>query len=188
MNKKALVLAFMLLALPILAAIPVYAGKGTDVVDFTFTFDAQQMTIIPPVRETGETAHIFATFDLGENGIVHLVIDGEDYYSYGTAFTEDSDFTYYSEMTVEVHKALSDPDKDFGNLHWWYTLDFGGDNIITVKCNGKNYRTTPATSWANIVGFGTGIFEDIKLKGTAGNDETGLITHWGTIMGWPEMP
>ena len=184
MNKKVLGLGLASIFLAMLIA-PVIAGKGTDIVDFTFTFDAQQMTIIPPVRETGETAHIFATFDLGENGMVHLVIDGEDYYSYGTAFTEDSDFTYYSEMTVEVHKALSDPDKDFGNLHWWYTLDFGGDDVITIKCNGKNYRTTPATSWANIVGFGTGIFEDIKLKGTAGNDETGLITHWGTIMDWP---
>ena len=167
---------------------PVIAGKGTDVVDFTFTFDAQQMTIIPPVRETGETAHVFATFDLGENGVVHLVIDGEDYYSYGTSYVEESDFTYYSEMRYDLHKRYDETGKNFATMHWWYTLDFGGDNVITITCDAMNFITDPATSRGNIVGFGTGIFEDIQLKGTAGNDETGLITHWGTIMGWPEMP
>ena len=183
-----LALALVLLATPLVGI--VMAGKGTDIVNFKFRFEDQSMYILGPPKESGETVHLSLSFDLGEIGMVHLEIDGEDYYSYGTGYAEVSDFIYYSEMEVEIHKP-SDPYKDFGGLHWWYTLDFGGDDVITIKCNGKNYRTqtpdpsVPVTSWANIVGFGTGKFEDIKLKGIAGNDEFGVIEHTGTIMGWP---
>ena len=155
MKKKALVLALMFLIIPILTAIPAYGGKGTNVVSFKFTFEDQRYFLLGPPTPTGQTMHLFMGYDLGEDGVVHLVIDGDDYYSYGTSYAEDSDFTYYSEMYIESHK-FSDPDTGFGNLHWWYTLDFGGDDVISMKCNGKNYQTDPDTSWGNLVGFGTG--------------------------------
>ena len=175
---------FSILALAILIA-PVMAGKGQDKVSFVFTFASQTYWVFQPPKEAGENLFLPLAFDLGENGIVHLAIDGEDYYSYGTSYVEESDFTYYSEMRYDLHKRYDETGKNFATMHWWYTLDFGGDDVITITCDAMNFITDPATSRGNIVGFGTGIFEDIQLRGTAGNDETGLITHWGTIMGWP---
>jgi hypothetical protein len=187
MNRKLLGLALAISFLAILIA-PVMAGKGQNKVTFEFTFADQVYYVMQPPKEAGQNIFLLLAFDLGEDGVVHLEIGGEDYYSYGTGYVDESDFAYYSEMRYDVHKRFDETGKDFTTIHWWYTLDFGGDDVITITCNGLNFNTDPATSRANIVGFGTGIFEDIQLEGTAGNDETGLITHWGTIMGWPEMP
>jgi hypothetical protein len=49
-------------------------------------------------------------------------------------------------MRCDIHKASDTTGKDFANMHWWSTLDFGGDNVITVKCNGKNYQTETHSS------------------------------------------
>ena len=191
MNKKVLGFALASIFIAMLVA-PVVAGNGTDKMTFTITF-AGQYPVAPPSWEmTGQTRHISVAYATGPDGIIHLTVDGEEYYEYGVNHGLPSDFEYYSEMNNERHNFY-DLEKDFGTMHWWYTLDFGEGNVITVKANGKNYLTQtgsdpqPPTSWGNIVGFGTGIFENLVLKGTACHD-AGVITHSGIVMGWPEMP
>ncbi|MEJ2126502.1 MAG: hypothetical protein P8X84_03160, partial [Candidatus Bathyarchaeota archaeon] len=156
MNKKIFLAVFLILATMIVSAFPVYAGKGTTKVEFVMTFVDQSLNFFEPPVVTGQNRHASIWYNLGDIGIVTLTIDqgAEVYYGYGahypdgepTTISPVSDFEYYSEMEVEVHQ-VNDEEKDFGNLHWWYTLDFGDGNVITVKCNGKNYRTTPTTSW-----------------------------------------
>ena len=191
MNKKIIVIVSMVALVMLLTPIvgTVMAGNGTNKMTFTITFEGQAR-VGPPIREdTGQTRHVFVAYATGPDGIIHLTVVGEDYFEYGVNYGLASDFVYYSEMHNERHN-INDLEKDFSTMHWWYTLDFGEGNVITVMANGKNYLTQtgsdpgPPTSWGNIVGFGTGIFENLILKGTACHDE-GVITHSGIIMGWP---
>ena len=46
MNKKALLLAFMLLAIPIMTALPVYAGKAQEKSDFFLYMEGD--AVAPP--------------------------------------------------------------------------------------------------------------------------------------------
>jgi hypothetical protein len=182
-----LVPIFLLVALLSISIIPVQAGKGGDKKDFTFTWEGMSYGLLGAPEVTGRITHVGLWFETGPDGMITLEIDGETYYEYGENLVGDSDFEYYGEMYYEAHLAW-DTEKDFNTIHWWYTLDFGEGNVITVKANGINYNTDPMTHWGNVVGFGTGIFENVKIKGTAYNAEgTGLITHSGTIMGWPDM-
>jgi hypothetical protein len=81
------------------------------------------------------------------------------------------------------------------------TLTFGIDDTMVLSIIEKinNYGSPTMDSEGTLVGFGTGIFEDVKIVATTASEIVGWtdfgpdvgyvpilgITHTGTIMGWP---
>jgi hypothetical protein len=184
MNKKALILAFMLLAIPALTVVPAYAGKGQNNYSFKLLF--QGFPSGDPFKVAdGNYIYRPQTFtvlgdmyvQIGDGGTVAEF--GKDYLEY-EAFTNAVIHTkpeiFFTSRVTETISIYSS-----NTLHDETTL------IGTLEL--KSLGTNRNGNGAAFVGFGTGEFEGVKINGNSGPLEIvgGFmqLTRTGTVMGWP---
>jgi hypothetical protein len=173
MNKKALVLAFMLMVLSIMATIPVYAGKGQTKQYYSFYLEGSGA----PDEETK-----MWTTDDG-------VLQARDYPFYATFIEVTIGTTLYypdpesyvcrMDFTLDLNTMTLD-----ARVHESFEIDGGIIEQRTAETV-TEYGTNNVGG-GNFVGFGSEDLEGAKIKGTTQMSGDGLL-RTGTIMGWPTL-
>jgi len=179
MNKKTLALVCVIMVIPILSAIPVYAGKGDNKLDYVGTFrlasfDLNFRYVPAPPKEANIvfvtlTNPVTATFTLEIGGV-----------------------TYEPNFDVEM-LLVRNLDQDFRLVRTTeiYTFDsVDGSLVVSVIGRTNNMGTPEQMDTVTVVGHGTGYFEGVKIsaKGYSPLGDPSLKIHEGTIMGWKGLP
>lgn len=193
MNKKIGFIAIILLALPILSAIPVQAGKGQDKLSFEL-----QIAGVPDNNQEN-----FKRWEPGINvqvrGRNFFITHPEDTFVLideggpNEALIEGDRINYYAEMYTKNH-----PEKGFYVIQVREVVSIYETNAkenlmgtLEIVALGKTKGDHgPATSF---VGHGTGGLKGVKVSG---NSEPATVTmpppvlivqlnRVGTVMGWP---
>lgn len=164
MNKKILVLAFMMIAIPIITAIPVYAGKGQEKLDFELIITGDA-TAPERVWTKGGITHLkglgFIT-----TGDYYVMVDNVKYYP----------IDYTASINYEVNSKTGQV-----IIHVKETIIFDDGAIeITVKDSGPMGGPFTGT----FVGIGKDSLNGVTVHGTT-EGPPGLFARSGTVMGWP---
>jgi len=190
MNKKIGVIAFLLLALPILTAIPVQAGKGQEKLSFELqiagvpdydTGDEWDAGINVQVRgRIFIITHPEDTFVLiDEGGANEELIEGDRIEYYGEMYTKNHpEKGFYCIQVREIIYIYETSDKE--------TLSGTLEIVALGKTKGEHGPST------NFVGHGTMAFKGVNI---VGNSEPATVTlpppelivqlnRVGTVMGW----
>ena len=177
MSKRILFGISVIFVTLILSTTAVYAGMGNNKLSYEARiqlagFNSMETSYAPP---TGTPRVRFRTLSepLTPTSLV-LKIGDIDYYPN----LDDVEL-----ILVKHYKA------DFRTIKSTETYSFEGiDGTIVVSVIGKTINlSTDRQEMANVVGHGTGYFEDVIITGI-GTDEGGVKVHTGTIMGWPGLP
>ena len=184
MNKKILALAFMLLAIPILSAIPVFAGKGTTMQDFVFRINgasvpasADRVVLSPPPPKDLINMHVFGqeyagefSIEIGASGSTETIMN--DCIEYDCELTYQYHVAKLTISGVVVRETISIYDE--GEEHTPAYLR--GTLVILATGQGKQ----------SFIGFGTDEFEGVQVKGfTEQVVPNQVMNRIGTVMGWP---
>lgn len=203
MNKKVLGLVVSLLFVAALATpmvAPVMAGKGQT--RQSFQLSRKEF----PFFELGDESHASPTSSAGMDypiqktyhgrGNLHtspmvwdimLKIGGDEEDS-PTSITGGCDFDINWKTGTIIHRVTET-----------LTFDSSGTIVLSIIEKIYNYGSPTMTSEGTLIGFGTGIFEDVKIVGTTSSEIVDWIdfgpgigyvpvleiTHYGVIMGWP---
>ena len=177
MSKKVLFIISVMFVTLILSTTAVNAGMGNNKLSYEARiqlagFNSIETSYAPP---TGTPRVQFRTLSepLVPTSFV-LAIGGIEYYPNLDAV----------ELILVRHYQV-----DFRTIKSTETYSFEGiDGTIVVSVIGKTINLSgDRQEMANLVGHGTGYFEDVIITGT-GTDEGGVKVHTGTIMGWPGLP
>lgn len=181
MKKKMLFIFFMLLAIPVFTAIPVFAGKGQDRLDFKVVFQG-----LPEGAEVktagGNTIYRNGDFVILGDFFVQIGEDGavED-------ITKDC-LQYEANMNWQTHTK---PDSFFNVIVTETLYIYTDSSQLTLRgtLEMKAIGTNKAGTGGTFVGFGTGEFEGAKIIGVSTGPTpvtSGLqLIREGTVMGWP---
>ena len=169
MKKKAIFLAFTLLAIPILTALPAFAGKGQVKLDFML-FLKGGGTGVDEVRVTDGITHYYGFhWDTTDNTIANLNLE------IGGVSVPVEDYTFLGDLAITKtgHTAI----------HAIDTIFFEDGSTIVLKVQDHADPDEPTAGTIN--GYGTGALEGIKITGKTEAQEGGIFVRSGTIMGWP---
>lgn len=175
-----LVLSLMLLVMPALAAAPAQAGEGTEKLYYElnvdiYTYTACNVRTAPPESATPNVRFLDLVEDISEDFSLQI---GNDVY-YPSRSSE-------VEVIMPLHQSFV-----LTKFEETYTFE-GIEGTIVVTGTGRvnNYYTDDAMSDVNVVGYGTGYFDGIKIKAEGSNEVGNAVhkIHIGTIMGWPGLP
>jgi len=186
-----LALAVVLLISPLIGT--VFAGKGQTRKSFEYYYEEW------PIATDGPDAHAsprgavdYRTFhgrDTTHDSPLldyAITIDGNLEERFTITLREGGcDYEFNAKTMMVIHRATE-------------TLTFGSYGIIVLSIIEKIDFSTMASE-GTFVGFGTGIFEDVKIVGTSSSGVVGStdfggdigvvpilgVTIAGTVMGWP---
>jgi hypothetical protein len=189
LNRKALVLAFMLLAILALTVVPAYAGKGQTKMDFNLRLEGLPDSTTGEMRVTKNNFHVRGrSWNILKDFFVQVGTEDpitKPYLEYSASMYQighydDSPLGYW--FTVKVQETISiynDP-----VTHDKTTLR----GTLEILALGDN----PAGNGATFTGHGTGEFECVKVKGTTAMSTVYpppflylQLDRTGTVMGWP---
>ena len=181
MNKKALCIVFMLLVIPILSAIPVFAGKGQIKQEFVFHINGASIPgdydkgVVSGPTDAPISVHIHGQEYAGEFSI--------EIGPSGTVETIPNECISYD---CEVHYNF-----------WYATYKVSGVVVReTISIYESGSKTTlrgtlvllaTGQGQESFTGYGTDEFEGLKIKGnTVQTIPNTLMDRIGTVMGgWP---
>jgi len=203
MNKKALVLAFMLLALPIMLAIPVQAGKGQERLSISFTvgsyeqgtesydkiWNCPQSILLP---EYGRLTQIRGG-DWGDPETHAGFMIVVDELSLNIEF-DNEEIEYSCSYNFIGHNMLYDKEilpyvvAHISVRETWIIDNGDYEGYIELVTTERIYDYANCYEGIHAEGsfVGHGVINDqkIKLSGEAGTGATGVFRE-GTVMGWP---
>jgi len=185
-----LALAVVLLVSPLIGT--VFAGKGQTKESFEYYYEEWPLSTDGPYAHASPRGAVdYRTFhgrDTTHDSPLltyAITVDGnlEDFII--TEREGTCDYEFNAKTMIVIHRATE-------------TLTFGSNGIIVLSVIEKiDYSTM--VSEGTFVGFGTGIFEDVKIVGTSSSGVVGStdfggdigvvpilgVTLAGTVMGWP---
>lgn len=190
MNKKLVFLALVLSVLVVFNVLPALAGYGQSRQSFSLShkeypfFELGEGSHAGPKWSAGMDYPIQKTYH-GRNNIhtsdawdIVLEIGGFSIDTENVIITSGCDFEINWKTMMVVHKATE-------------TVTFDDGTIVLSIIERIDYSTM--VSEGNIIGVGTGNYEDVKITGKTSSGIVGFgaegpilqINHTGTIMGWP---
>ena len=168
MKSKALFLAFIILAIPIMTAIPVYAGKGQEKLDFTLYMVGAASG--PPEKLWTTNGGIMQGkgYPWGITGDFYVEVDGTKYYPID--YSSTLIFTLNTKTGASLVRVKESIKFDGGTI----------EITVTDRTLSPDFYTEGTFS-----GIGTGSLAGVKVHGTCDGHDTTTITRTGTVMGWP---
>jgi hypothetical protein len=178
MSKKTLIVTSVMFFAIALSIFPVYAGKGNNKLAYEARIELAGFgsSVTKDVPPEGDPNVRFLTYTEPNTPTSFVMkIGGIDYFP----SVDEVELTIIRQYVANFRLIKSNEIYSFEGVD--------GTLIVSVIGFTKNLGTPEREESVNVVGYGTGYFEGVKIT-AKGTEDGAAKVHTGSIMGWPGLP